>query len=208
LLAHEGLIDRGGSSVASVRNRVREDAGVGKSKERIEEQELQTVGEPHQGDPLLASTEGEGTQEEDKRLGAGNEPELEPPEPEPPPKDLSSKRDDPGRDLKAVKADDAATPIWLWNDAIRAGLAVDPSVRRYNEVHVDKALATLRNFLLCRVSRLGVTRSYFCYIHNEYPELHVPERTEVRCETYLREGREPGDAPIPSVRYRWRPKFG
>jgi hypothetical protein len=91
LLAHEGLIDQGGGSVASGRNRVCEDAGVGKSEEKIEEQELQTVGEPHKGDPPLASTKGEGTQGEDKRLGAGNEPELEPPEPELPPKDLSAK---------------------------------------------------------------------------------------------------------------------
>jgi hypothetical protein len=29
-------------------------------------------------------------------------------------------------DLKAVKADDAEAPIWLWNDAIRDGLEVDP----------------------------------------------------------------------------------
>jgi hypothetical protein len=38
------------------------------------------------------------------------------------------KRDDPDRDLKSVKADDAAAPIWLWKDAIQAGLAVDPSL--------------------------------------------------------------------------------
>jgi hypothetical protein len=69
-------------------------------------------------------------------------------------------------------------------------------------VNVDKALTTLRTFLLCQVSRLGVTRSYFRFIHDAYLDLHIPEQTEGRCENYMKEGKEPGDAPIPSVRYR------
>lgn len=53
-----------------------------------------------------------------------------------------------------------------------------------------------------------MTRSYFWQIHIEYPDLHVPERTEVRWETYTEEGKEPGDARTLKGRYRWRPKFG
>ena len=76
-------------------------------------------------------------------------------------------------------------------------------------MRVDKAFDTLRTFLLCRVSKLGVTRSYFRHIHNEYPDLHVPERPEVRWEQYFKNGEEPEDPPIPcGGRYRWRQRFG
>ena len=75
------------------------------------------------------------------------------------------------RDLKATKADDAAVPVWLWNDAIREGLGEDPMMRGHTEGGIDRALEVLRSFLLARKYKLGVTRSYFGYIRDQYPDL-------------------------------------
>jgi hypothetical protein len=115
-----------------------------------------------------------------------------------PPETQGNDQDDWDRDLKATKADDAAVPIWLWNDAIRSGLGSDPGTRGHDEKAVDWALEVLKVFLLCRVSRLGVTRSYFQFIHTDYPGLHVPERVDVLSEACLLQGKQEGDDPIPS----------
>jgi hypothetical protein len=115
-----------------------------------------------------------------------------------PPETQGKDQDDRDRDLKATKADDAAVPIWLWNDAIRSGLGSDPGTRGHDEKAVDWALEVLKVFLLCRVSRLGVTRSYFQFIHTDYPGLHVPERVDVLSEACLLQGKQEGDDPIPS----------
>ncbi len=46
--------------------------------------------------------------------------------------ELAAERDDPTskgkdrNDLKATKSDDAAVPVWLWNDAVREDLENDP----------------------------------------------------------------------------------
>jgi hypothetical protein len=171
LLAHAGVINREGGSVSidtgRPGNRVREAKGDAEVGENADEgQQTDPSG------PQLNQKAGE------------HEPK---PPPEPPPQT--------DRDLKAVKADDAATPIWLWNDSIQAGLVEDPGARGCTDEDVDSALDSFRTLLLCRVSRLEVTRSYFRHIHIEYPDLHVPERTEVRWETYTEEGKEPGDVP-------------
>jgi hypothetical protein len=123
-------------------------------------------------------------------------------------KGMEDRDQDWGQDLKAVKADGAAAPIWLWNDAIQSGLKADPVARGHNKDEADEAFEVLQSFFLCRGSRLGVTRSYFRYIHNEYPDLHMLERVEVKAKTYLRGGKEEGDSPIPSICYKWRPRFG
>jgi hypothetical protein len=47
------------------------------------------------------------------------------------------------RDLKATKADDAAVPVWLWNNAVRAGLAEDPTARGHSEGVIDHALEVI-----------------------------------------------------------------
>jgi hypothetical protein len=47
---------------------------------------------------------------------------------------------DKERDLKAVKADDAAVPIWLWNDTIVAGLDSPPACQGNMSDKVDRAL--------------------------------------------------------------------
>jgi hypothetical protein len=145
------------------------------------------VEKPSQGDPT------------------GALPEAEPP-PDQGPKERGDQDDD--RDLKAVKADDTAAPIWLWNDAIRNGLKSDPADRGHSEEMVDRALEVMRVFCLCRGSRLGVIRSYFGFIHKEYPDLHKPEQIEVRSEPYLRKGKGKDDPLIPGIRYTWRPRFG
>jgi hypothetical protein len=73
---------------------------------------------------------------------------------------------------------------------------------------MNEALETLRSFFLCKGSQLGVTRSYFAFIHQEYPDLHKPERLEVRWETYMRDGSKEGEKPYEDRQYRWQPKFG
>jgi hypothetical protein len=82
----------------------------------------------------------------------------------------------PDRDLKATKADDAAVPVWLWNDAIRAELEEDPTLRRHSEGTIDSALEVIRGMLLARKFKIGDTRSFFAFLHAEYPELSKPER--------------------------------
>ncbi len=92
-----------------------------------------------------------------------------------PPEAGSSVGQDDERNLKGVKADDAAVPIWLWNDAIVAGLSRPPSCQGHTPDQVDRALDTLRTFALSRQFRLGVTRSYFHHLKEEYPELVGPD---------------------------------
>jgi hypothetical protein len=84
----------------------------------------------------------------------------------------------------------------------------DPVDRGHNKYEVDEALEVMQSFFLCRGSQLGMTRLYFRFIHDKYPDLHMPERVEVKAETYMQKGKEEGDSPIPSIRYRWRPQFG
>jgi hypothetical protein len=107
------------------------------------------------------------------------------------------------RDLKAVKADDAEAPVWLWNDAIRDGLQEDPINRGYTLETVDEALEAFRRFLLHRKCRLGVTRSFFTHLKIEHPELQASDRVEVRAhlEWVVAAGRF-------QWKYRWRPRFG
>jgi hypothetical protein len=80
------------------------------------------------------------------------------------------------RDLKATKADDAAVPVWLWNDAIRDGLAEDPKERGHSDTDIDAALEIIRELLLARKFKVGVTRSFFNFVREEYPTLAKPER--------------------------------
>jgi hypothetical protein len=90
------------------------------------------------------------------------------------------KGDRTARDLKATKSDDAAVPVWLWNDAVREGLEQDPQDRGHMDGDVDHALEVIRNFLLLRKFKLGVTRSYLSYIKEEYPEIGCrPDRPAV-----------------------------
>jgi hypothetical protein len=107
------------------------------------------------------------------------------------------------RDLKAVKADDAEAPVWLWNDAIRDGLQEDPINRGHTLETVDEALEAFRRFLLHRKCRLGVTRSFFTHLKIEHPELQASDRVEVRAhlEWVVAAGRF-------QWKYRWRPRFG
>jgi hypothetical protein len=111
------------------------------------------------------------------------------------------------RDLKAVKADDAAIPVWLWNDAIRQGLTVDPTTRGHSVEAVDGALDVLRGFLLRRRFKLMVTRSFFDYLREEYPDLVKPDRIEVQARLLTPEEKEDSDCGF-VMKYTWRPKFG
>jgi hypothetical protein len=90
--------------------------------------------------------------------------------------DTSDDPADLARDLKATKADDAAVPVWLWNDAIREGLVEDPTVRGHTEGDIDVALETIRELLLAKKFKLGVTRSFFDFVKGEYPSLSKSER--------------------------------
>jgi hypothetical protein len=83
------------------------------------------------------------------------------------------------RDFKATKADGAAAPIWLWNDALRKELEEDPSKRGFDEPQIDAALETLRKFLLDKKVKRDVTRSFFAYVHSEYPGLGQIDQPEV-----------------------------
>jgi hypothetical protein len=84
---------------------------------------------------------------------------------------LEGKAGQESRDLKATKADDAEVPVWLWNDAIREGLAQDPQERGYEEGDIERALGVIRSLLLARKFKLGVTRSYLAHLRSEYPQL-------------------------------------
>jgi hypothetical protein len=56
----------------------------------------------------------------------------------------------------------------------------DPTEQGHSkDTIVAEALETIRNFLLCRKSKLGVTRSYFQHIRNKHPELGCPEQPVV-----------------------------
>jgi hypothetical protein len=108
------------------------------------------------------------------------------------------------RDLKAVKADDAAVPVWLWNDAIIHGMTEPPNLRGHSEKRIDEALETLRMFVLNRKFKLGVTRSFLAHLKNEHPELQNAERIEVNV---AHEGFGWKDGSV-TIQYQWRPRFG
>jgi hypothetical protein len=93
-------------------------------------------------------------QGEEEREGTEREPPGELP-PKLPPELRTEVVSERGgeRDLKAVKADDAAVPIWLWNDAIVAGLSRPPACRGHTQEQVDRALETLRMFALSQTFR-------------------------------------------------------
>jgi hypothetical protein len=111
---------------------------------------------------------------------------------------------DAERDLKATKDDDAAVPIWLWNDAISKGLKEPPSARGYSSQNTNKALDVIRTFVLRRQFRLGVTRSFFTHLKNKHPELRNTERMEVHVS---RDGFRWKGGCV-SARYQWRSRFG
>jgi hypothetical protein len=62
--------------------------------------------------------------------------------------------------------------------------------RSHNKYEVNEALEVMLCFFLCRGSHLGMTRSYFHFIHDEYPDLDMPEWVEVKAEAYMRKGKE------------------
>jgi hypothetical protein len=223
LLAYAGIIDRGGGYVFDTRN------SICLEKEALEL--LNKVGVP-QGAPQEAvellnkaaqdlnclekeavellnkaaqELNVETVEEDDETMKeeAVEEDDETVKEEKLPPEVRGPRNDD--RDLKAVKADDAQVPIWLWNDAIVAGLSEPPSCRGHTPDQVDEALETLRSFGLCRKFRLGVTRSYFRHLKNEYPELTGPDRLEVKTAS---EGFRWNNFPIATAHYQWRPKYG
>jgi hypothetical protein len=106
------------------------------------------------------------------------------------------------RDLKATKADDAAVPVWLWNDAVRAGLAQDPTARGHKEADIDRALERIRDFLLTRKFKVDATRSFFNFIHEEYPDLATPERSCVQWNGKRFGWLERGGRPVGRKLYR------
>ena len=66
------------------------------------------------------------------------------------------------RELKAAKGDDAAVPVYLWNDRIYAGLKrITPSKE------TDQALEHVRGFLKARWCRV-LTRSFTAYLREQY----------------------------------------
>jgi hypothetical protein len=111
---------------------------------------------------------------------------------------------DEERDLKAVKADDAVVPVWLWNDAVSKGMKEAPSLRGHSTETTDAALEVMRKFLLQRKFRLDVTRSFFSYLKNENPELQQQERSAV---IVGRDGLMWKDGEV-TAKYQWRPRFG
>jgi hypothetical protein len=111
------------------------------------------------------------------------------------------------RDLKAVKADDAEIPVWLWNDAIRQGLKVDPATRGHSVVVLDEALDVLRGFFLQKRFRLQVTQSFFDHWKEEYSDLLKPDRIEVQAQPLTaQEQAESLNGFV--VKYSRRLKFG
>jgi hypothetical protein len=121
------------------------------------------------------------------------------------------------RDLKAVKADDAAVPVWLWNDVIKLGLAKlanDPALRGHSSESSDTALDVIREFLLARCYKLKATRTYFDHLREEHHDLSCPHRTEVTGTLALRQdsgGQCVLDADghtLQYTKYVWRPRVG
>jgi hypothetical protein len=83
------------------------------------------------------------------------------------------------RDLKATKADDAEVPVWLWNEAVLEDLADPPALRGHNGGTIDAAMDTIRVFLLRLKCKRGATRSFFSFVRAEHPGLHVPSQPTV-----------------------------
>jgi hypothetical protein len=101
--------------------------------------------------------------------------------------ELPAETDDPTseeknrNDLKATKSDDAAVPVWLWNDAVREDLENDPIERGHSLGDIDNALDRIRTFLLAWKLKLGVTSSFLGYVRTTYPNLEEqrPDRPAV-----------------------------
>jgi hypothetical protein len=159
----------------------------------------------------VGEREGTGDPEQDHRTASGRKAGVEP-------ATEGEKEREEKRDLKAVKADDAEVPVWLWNDAIRQGLAADPITRGYEVEEVDAALEALREFLLARCFKLKGTRSFFDHLKEEYPDLSCPNRLEIEGTSAFRMDIRKGhreeyllDADgfrIPYTKYLWRPRVG
>jgi hypothetical protein len=84
-----------------------------------------------------------------------------------------------GRNLKATKADDAAVPVWLWNEAVLEDLSEAPSARGHSTERVDQAMDSIRSFLLRVKCKRGVTSSFFHFVRTEYPTLCMTGQSEV-----------------------------
>jgi hypothetical protein len=105
---------------------------------------------------------------------------------------------------------DAETPMWLWNDAIHDGIAEEPTLGGHTMERVDLALETLQTFLLCWVSRRGVTLSFFSHLRNKYEELTGPSRSAVKQFIHKTEGpaEQDGTKLAPDIVYTWQKRFG
>jgi hypothetical protein len=229
-MAHEGVLDRGGKYVSGGRKEERETKEVvaqEKNREHVEAPCSDHVGfidweEIGEKEGVLIDSRGrfkceagvksekvadllEGEDLEKQRDKKATEEARTEEEPE---STLPEEKGHAKRDLKAVKADDAEAPIWLWNFAIRDGLKVDPVNRGFTIQDVDRALDAFRGFLLRRKCRLGVTRSFFAHLKIEHPELQASERIEVRAHYEWDEDEDPEEDIPPKLRYRWRPQFG
>jgi hypothetical protein len=110
------------------------------------------------------------------------------------------------RNLKATKAYDAQVPVWLWNGAVQEDLEEDPSIPSHSKATITSTLDVIRHFLLCRKSKLGVTWSYFAFIHNQYPELGRPEQPVITWSEGHYDWRRQQGIPIGWKNYRgwWR----
>jgi hypothetical protein len=196
VLAHAGILDRGGGFVFSLalRGELRDQL----KQDPTPELQAQWIGEAGKQRDFLGKKTADPSTVTDNEKGATALPfppkaDVNPQKAaeratnvtDPPAKTSvesagPTKGGQASRDLKATKSDDAAVPVWLWNDAIRAGLEHDPQERGYMDGDIDHALEVLRKFLLLRKFKLGVTRSYFSYVKEEYPEIGCrPDRAAV-----------------------------
>jgi hypothetical protein len=209
LMAHEGVINRGGKYVFATNTattpvavRAKEAEGGVRDEPRRETDERFRVTEEEKEDRNDVEFDKIPVTVEEE------DPEMVPMAVEPEEPEKQRDKADTDRDLKAAKADDAEAPIWLWNDAIRDGLMEDPVDRGHTVEAVDAALDAFRNFLLQKQCRLGVTRSFFIHIKIEHPELQASDRMEVRAHYEWEESKNPEKEAILRLKYRWRSKFG
>jgi len=77
-----------------------------------------------------------------------------------------SEREKDRRREKACKSDDAAVPVFLWNDRVKAGL--DYMIAQVvTEVELEAALDTIRGFLL-RYWKRKVTRDFIAWWEDQH----------------------------------------